>query len=77
MIRGIKEAILESPVLQPLGGSFVLTSPPFIWKDHVFAGSEFGDMVHEVSFASKVIEIALDMKLVKKIWKINTSVVDR
>ena len=39
--------IWESPALQPLGGSFVLTSPPLVWKDYLILGSAFGDVVLE------------------------------
>ena len=66
--------IWESPALQPLGGSFVLTSPPLIWKDYVIAGSAFGDVVLQGPPASKGTVTALDKKTGKIVWQINTTV---
>jgi len=66
--------IWESPALQLLGGSFVLTSPPLVWKDYVIAGSAFGDVVLEGAPASKGTETALDKKTGKIVWQINTTV---
>jgi len=66
--------IWESPALQPLGGSFVLTSPPLVWKDYLILGCSFGDVVLEGAPATKGKVTALDKKTGKIIWQINTSV---
>ena len=66
--------IWESPALQSLGGSFVLTSPPLIWKDYVVVGSAFGDVVLQGAPAAKGTETALDKKTGKIVWQINTTV---
>ena len=54
--------IWESPALQPRGGSFVLTSPPLVWKDYVILGSAFGDVVLQGAPATKGTVTALDKK---------------
>lgn len=70
--------IWESHPLQPLGGSFVLTSPPLIWEDYIIAGSAFGDVPLEGGgpIASKGTVTALDKMTGKIIWQINTTVGD-
>ena len=68
--------IWESPALQPLGGSFVLTSPPLVWKDYLILGSAFGDVVLEGSPATKGTVTALDKKTGNITWQINTTVGD-
>ena len=66
--------IWESPALQPLGGSFVLTSPPVVWKDYVVVGSAFGDVVLQGAPAAKGTETALNKKTGKVVWQINTTI---
>lgn len=66
--------IWESPSLQPLGGSFVLTSPPVIWKDYVIVGSAFGDSVLNGSSPEKGTETALNKKTGNIVWQINTTI---
>lgn len=68
--------IWESPALQPLGGSFVLTSPPLVWKDYIILGSAFGDIVLQGAPATKGTVTALDKKTGKIVWQINTTVGD-
>ena len=67
--------IWESPALQRLGGSFILTSPPLTWKDYVIAGSAFGDSPG-FGAPAKGTETALDKKTGKIVWQINTTVGD-
>lgn len=66
--------IWESPALRPLGGSFVLTSPPLVWKDHLILGSAYGDVVLEGPPAEKGIVTSLDKKTGEIVWQINTTV---
>jgi alcohol dehydrogenase (cytochrome c) len=66
--------IWESPALQPLGGSFALTSPPLVWKDYVIVGSAFGDVVLEGAPPAKGTETAIDKKTGEIVWQINTTV---
>jgi alcohol dehydrogenase (cytochrome c) len=68
--------IWESPALQPLGGSFVLTSPPLVWKNYLILGASFGDVVREGAPATKGKVTALDKKDGKIVWQINTTVGD-
>ncbi|MFZ3149833.1 MAG: PQQ-binding-like beta-propeller repeat protein [Methanothrix sp.] len=65
--------IWESPALQPLGGSFMLTAPPLIWNNYVIAGSAFGDFPG-FDAPTKGTVTALDKKTGKIIWQINTTV---
>jgi alcohol dehydrogenase (cytochrome c) len=67
--------IWESPALQPLGGSFILTSPPLTWKNYVIAGSAFGDSPG-FGAPAKGTETVLDKKTGKIVWQINTTVGD-
>jgi len=68
--------IWESPALQPLGGSFVLTSPPLVWEDYLILGASFGDVVLEGAPATKGKVTALDKNTGKIVWQINTTVGD-
>ena len=68
--------IWESPALQPLGGSFVLTSPPLVWENYLILGASFGDVVLEGAPATKGTVTALDKKNGKIMWQINTTVGD-
>jgi glucose dehydrogenase len=67
--------IWESPALQPLGGAFILTSPPLTWKDYVIAGSAFGDSPGFGAPAKGTVT-ALDKKTGTLIWQINTTAGD-
>jgi len=64
----------ESPALLPLGGSFVLTSPPLVWKDYLILGASFGDVVLEGAPATKGKVTALEKKTGEIVWQINTTV---
>ncbi|WP_292391418.1 PQQ-binding-like beta-propeller repeat protein [Methanosarcina sp. UBA5] len=68
--------IWESSALQPLGGSFVLTSPPLVWKDCIILGSAFGDVVLQGAPATKGTVTALNKKTGKIVWQINTTAGD-
>lgn len=68
--------IWESPALLPLGGSFVLTSPPLVWKDYLILGASFGDVVLQGAPATKGKVTALDKKTGEILWQINTTVGD-
>lgn len=68
--------IWESLALQPLGGSFVLTSPPLVWEDYLILGASFGDVVLEGAPAIKGKVTALDKNTGKIVWQINTTVGD-
>ena len=68
--------IWESPALLPLGGSFVLTSPPLVWKDYLIVGASFGDVVLQGAPATKGKVTALDKKTGEILWQINTTVGD-
>jgi len=67
--------IWESPAMQRLGGSFILTAPPLVWKNYVLAGSAFGDSPG-FGAPEKGIVTALDKKTGKIVWQINTTVGD-
>jgi alcohol dehydrogenase (cytochrome c) len=72
--NGIK--IWESPALLPLGGSFVLTSPPLVLKDYLILGASFGDVVLQGAPATKGKVTSLDKKTGEILWQINTTVGD-
>ena len=65
------EDIWESPALQPLGGSFVLTLPPLVPENYLILGASFGDVVLEGAPATKGdLVTALDKKNGKIMWQI-------
>ena len=70
-MKGTK--IWESPVVQPLGEAFRISSPPLIWKDIVIAGSALGDEP-PFGIAQKGTVTGLDKKTGKIIWQIKTAV---
>ena len=66
--------IWESSALLPLGGSFVLTSPPLLWKNYLILGASFGDVVLQGAPATKGKVTALDKRTGEIVWQINTTV---
>ncbi len=68
--------IWESSALQPVGGSFVLTSPPLVWKDYLILGSAFGDVVLEGPAPNKGTVTALNKNTGKIVWQTYTAVGD-
>lgn len=68
--------IWESPALQPVGGSFVLTSPPLVWKDYLILGSAFGDVVLEGPAPTRGTVTALNKNTGKIVWQTYTAVGD-